>query len=125
MTEPTREQLQRFLDVAILAAQAAGTVLQSYWGNLEQVKEKGRSGDLVTEADQASEAVILEVLRRHLPDHGILAEESGSLGNANSEYLWAIDPLDGTTNYAHQYPFSAASIGLLINGVPYVGAVCG
>jgi myo-inositol-1(or 4)-monophosphatase len=123
MTEPTREQLQSFLDVAILAAQAAGTVLQSYWGNLEQIREKGRSGDLVTEADQASEAVILEVLRRHLPDHGILAEESGSLGNANSEYLWAIDPLDGTTNYAHQYPFSSASIGLLINGVPYVGAV--
>lgn len=123
MTEPNREQLQIFLDVAILAAQAAGTVLKSYWGNLKNIQEKGRSGDLVTEADKASEAVILEVLRRHLPDHGILAEESGSLGDTSSQYLWAIDPLDGTTNYAHQYPFSAASIGLLIDGVPSVGAV--
>jgi myo-inositol-1(or 4)-monophosphatase len=123
MTYPDREQLQIFLDVAILAAQAAGTVLQSYWGNLKNIQEKGRSGDLVTEADKASEAVILEVLRRHVPDHGILAEESGNVGNTSSKYLWAIDPLDGTTNYAHQYPFSAASIGLLIDGVPAVGAV--
>lgn len=123
MTEANREQLQIFLDVATLAAQSAGTVLQSYWGNLKNIQEKGRSGDLVTEADKASEAVILKILRRHLPDHGILAEESGNVGNTNSQYLWAIDPLDGTTNYAHQYPFSAASIGLLIDGVPSVGAV--
>lgn len=123
MTELNREQLQIFLDVATLGAQAAGTVLQYYWGNLENIREKGRSGDLVTEADKAAEAVILEVLRRHVPDHGILAEESGSLGNTSSKYLWAIDPLDGTTNYAHQYPFSAASIGLLVDGVPHVGAV--
>ena len=123
MTQPNREQLQIFLDVATLAAQTAGTVLQSYWGNLENIQEKGRSGDLVTEADKASEAVILEVLHRHVPEHAILAEESGSHGNSSSNYLWAIDPLDGTTNYAHQYPFSAASIGLLIDGVPSVGAV--
>lgn len=123
MSEPNREQLQIFLDVATLAAQTAGTVLQSYWGNLENIQEKGRSDDLVTEADKAAEAVILEVLHRHVPDHAILAEESGRQGNSSSNYLWAIDPLDGTTNYAHQYPFSAASIGLLIDGVPSVGAV--
>jgi len=123
MTYPDREQLQIFLDVAAIAAQTAGTVLQSFWGNLKNIQEKGRSGDLVTEADKASEAVILDVLHRHVPDHGILTEESGSLGDTSSKYLWAIDPLDGTTNYAHQYPFSAVSIGLLIDGVPSVGAV--
>lgn len=121
MTPP--DQLQIFLDVATEAALAAGAVLQAYWGKLEEVEEKGRPGDLVTEADKAAEAAILEVLQRHVPHHQILAEESGRLGNTNSEYLWAIDPLDGTTNYAHQYPFSAASIGLLIEGVPQVGAI--
>jgi len=117
------EQLQIFLEIATEAALAAGAVLQGYLGNLKEISEKGRSGDLVTAADKASEAVILDILHRHFPDHAILAEESGKLGNTESEYLWAIDPLDGTTNYAHQYPFFAASIGLLIAGVPQVGVI--
>lgn len=116
-------QLQNFLEIATEAALAAGAVLQSFCGKLEEIQEKGRSGDLVTEADKASEAVILEILGRHVPDHGILAEESGKLGDASSKYLWAIDPLDGTTNYAHQYPFWAVSIGLLIEGIPQVGVI--
>jgi myo-inositol-1(or 4)-monophosphatase len=116
-------QLSTYLDVATEAALAAGEVLQAYWGKLESIVEKGRPGDLVTEADKQSEAVILEIIRRHFPDHSILAEESGQYGDLDAEYLWAIDPLDGTTNYAHQYPFSAASIGLLINGVPTIGAI--
>lgn len=120
---PNAEDLQRFLEIATEAALAAGAILQQYWGKLSQIEEKGRPGDLVTEADKAAEAEILAVLRRHLPDHPILAEESGQIGTQASPYLWAIDPLDGTTNYAHQYPFSAASIGLLINQVPVVGAI--
>ena len=123
MTRPTSEQLQIFLEIATEAALAAGAVLQGYLGKLNAVIEKGRPGDLVTEADKASEAVILEILRRHFPSHAILAEESGKLGNTESEFLWAIDPLDGTTNYAHQYPFFAASIGLLIAGVPQIGVI--
>ena len=123
MTRPTSEQLQIFLEIATEAALAAGAVLQGYLGKLDAVIEKGRPGDLVTEADKASEAVILEILRRHFPSHAILAEESGKLGNTESEFLWAIDPLDGTTNYAHQYPFFAASIGLLIAGVPQIGVI--
>jgi myo-inositol-1(or 4)-monophosphatase len=115
--------LSEYLEVATVAALAAGEVLQSCWGKLESIVEKGRPGDLVTEADQQAEAVILKVLRQYFPDHSILAEESGQFGDLDAEYLWAIDPLDGTTNYAHQYPFSAASIGLLINGVPTVGAI--
>jgi myo-inositol-1(or 4)-monophosphatase len=116
-------QLQIFLDVATEAALAAGAILQDYWGNLEAIEEKGRPGDLVTEADKAAEAAILQILHRHVPDHKILAEESGQLGNQESAYLWAIDPLDGTTNYAHQYPASAVSVGLLIDGIPQVGAI--
>lgn len=116
-------QLQIFLDIATEAALAAGTVLLGYLGKLEEVREKGRGGDLVTAADKASEVVVLEVLQRHFPDHAILAEESGKLGNADSEFCWAIDPLDGTTNFAHQYPCFAVSIGLLVAGVPQVGVI--
>ena len=116
--------MQIFLDIATEADLAAGVVLQDYLGKLEDaITEKGRPGDLVTAADKASEQVILEVLRRHFPQHSILAEESGKLGNQDNDFLWAIDPLDGTTNYAHQYPCFAISIGLLIQGVPKVGVI--
>lgn len=123
MSQQTPEQLEIFLDIATEAAMTAGAILQDYWGKLEFVEEKGRPGDLVTAADKAAEAAILKLLRRHLPEHGILAEESGQSGDNNSEYLWAIDPLDGTTNYAHQYPIAAVSIGLLISGTPQVGVI--
>lgn len=123
MSQHPPQSLQIFLDVATEAALAAGAVLQASLGRLEQITEKGRPGDLVTEADKASEVAILEILCRHFPDHPILTEESGQLGTQQSNYLWAIDPLDGTTNYAHQYPFFAASIGLLIDGIPQVGVI--
>ncbi|ESA35228.1 inositol monophosphatase fructose- -bisphosphatase family protein [Leptolyngbya sp. Heron Island J] len=122
-TTPTPEDLQRFLEIATEAALAGGAVLQRYWGNLSSIQEKGRSGDLVTEADRASEVAVLAVIKRHLPDHAILAEESGQLGHSDNPLLWAIDPLDGTTNYAHQYPLCAVSIGLLVAGKPMVGVV--
>lgn len=124
MTDVSKQDLSRYLEVATEAALAGGAVLQNYWGKLEHIEQKGRPGDLVTEADKAAEAVVLDVLHRHLPDHPILAEESGAIGTtADSPFLWAIDPLDGTTNYTHQYPFSAVSIGLLIDGHPAVGAI--
>ncbi|MEM7555646.1 MAG: inositol monophosphatase family protein [Cyanobacteria bacterium P01_A01_bin.84] len=117
-------ELQSILDIATETALGAGAVLRNYLGKLEDsVEEKGRPGDLVTVADKASEAVILESLRRHFPDHAILAEESGKLGNQDSKYLWAIDPLDGTTNYAHQYPAFAVSIGLLVDGELLLGVI--
>lgn len=117
------DDLQRYLEIATEAALAGGAVLQAFLGKLEDVQEKGRPGDLVTEADKASEAAVLAVLQRHLPDHAILAEEAGQLGEQTATYLWAVDPLDGTTNYAHQYPAYAVSIGLLIDGIPQVGVV--
>ncbi|MBE9127411.1 MULTISPECIES: inositol monophosphatase family protein [unclassified Coleofasciculus] len=123
MSQPTPEQLEIFLDIATEAVMAAGAILQTYWGKLEEVEEKGRPGDLLTAADKDAEATVLGILRRHVPNHAILAEESGQLGEHQSEYLWAIDPLDGTTNYAHQYPIAATSVGLLISGKPQVGAI--
>ncbi|MEL6159685.1 MAG: inositol monophosphatase family protein [Cyanobacteria bacterium J06627_32] len=117
------DDLQRFLDVATEAASAGGAVLQHYWGNLSDIQQKGRPGDLVTEADKAAEKEVLAVLKRHLPDHAILAEESGSIGTQTDGLLWAVDPLDGTTNYTHQYPFCGCSVGLLIDGKPAVGAI--
>jgi len=123
MNQHPPEQLQIFLDIATVAVMEAGAILQTYWGKLEEVEEKGRPGDLVTVADKEAEAAILKVLGRHFPEHSILAEESGQLGDNNSEYLWAIDPLDGTTNYAHQYPIAAVSVGLLISGIAQVGAI--
>jgi myo-inositol-1(or 4)-monophosphatase len=119
----TPDQLRTFLEIATEAALVAGKILQDYLGNLNSIKEKGRPGDLVTEADKAAEAAILQVLQHHVPAHQILTEESGQLGELDSEFLWVIDPLDGTTNYAHQYPAYAVSIALLIAGTPQVGVI--
>jgi myo-inositol-1(or 4)-monophosphatase len=115
--------LQNWLDVATEAVLAAGAILEDLWGNLETVQEKGLAGDLVTEADRKAESLILDVLERHCPHHAILAEESGYQGEQQSTYLWAIDPLDGTTNYAHSYPISCVSVGLMVEGVPKLGAI--
>lgn len=118
----TATDLAIYLEIATEAALAGGAVLQQFWGKLENIQEK-RPGDLVTEADQIAEKAVLDVIGRHFPEHQILAEESGHQGNQDSPYLWAIDPLDGTTNFAHQYPFSATSIALIIQGLPAVGVV--
>jgi myo-inositol-1(or 4)-monophosphatase len=124
---PTPDQLQIYLDVATEAALVGGAVLQTYAAKMQlgevEIREKGRPGDLVTEADKAAEVEILQVIQRHFPEHRILAEEAGQLGANQSQFLWAIDPLDGTTNYAHQYPAYAVSVGLLIDGVPEVGVI--
>ena len=120
---PERMELLKRLDIATEAASAAGAVLQQLQGNLQDVREK-RPGDLVTEADRQAEATVLEILQRHFPQDSILAEESGALGDLDTDgFLWAIDPLDGTTNFAHGYPAAAVSIGLLLNGEPVMGVV--
>ncbi len=115
-------EIEKLLDIAFMAAYAGGTALLQYWGKHVEIQEKERSGDLITVVDQEAEARIIDVIRRHCDNHGILAEESGSQGR-ESQYLWLIDPLDGTTNYAHGYPQVAVSVGLLIEGQPKVGVV--
>ena len=115
--------IEQLLDIAVLAARKGGVVLEKYWGKQLDIQEKGRIGDLVTQVDKQAEDQIVKVINRYYPDHQILAEESGNLGLEESEYLWVIDPLDGTTNYAHGHPQAAVSVGLLVNGSPTVGVV--
>lgn len=124
--QPSLAELQHYLSVATAAAKVGGDLLMAHRGALSQVRVKTASGDLVTEADLASEQAILSHFKSALPTHAILAEESGAHRSSNataSDYLWAIDPLDGTLNYAHGLPFFCVSIGLLIQGKPRVGVV--
>jgi myo-inositol-1(or 4)-monophosphatase len=123
MLKENIQPLPIFLDVATAAAKKGGAVLKEFWGKQLAIAEKEYQGDLVTEADKKAEKEILAVIRSDFADHAILAEESGQLTQKESDYLWVIDPLDGTTNYAHGYPQSAVSIGLLIEGIPTVGVV--
>lgn len=114
--------LEKWMDLVIGVAQQGGAILKHFWGRIQEVQEKSAPGDLVTEADRQSEEVIINGLRRYFPGHPILAEESGQFGEG-AEFLWVIDPLDGTTNYAHQYPLVAISIGLLYQQEPVLGVV--
>ncbi|MEY2983701.1 MAG: Inositol-monophosphatase [Cyanobacteriota bacterium] len=123
MLDQSQSERQTYLEIATEAALAAGSRLLSLWGRVQQIQEKGQAGDLVTEADRQAEAVVLDIIKRHCPDHAILAEESGQLGDKNNPYCWAIDPLDGTTNFAHSYPVACVSIALLIHGIPAIGVV--
>lgn len=109
---------------AIDVARDAGGLLMQRLG-VAKVTNKGDI-DLVTEADLASENLIIERIRSYYPQHGILAEESGEatlVGGKTSEWKWIIDPLDGTTNYAHSYPCFCVSIALEHAGVLEVGVV--
>jgi myo-inositol-1(or 4)-monophosphatase len=111
----------RIRDVAVAAAARAGDVLCGLWGKAHQVEKKGAI-DLVTEADLASEKAIHQIIKRAFPNHAILAEEGGvTLGS--SPYEWIIDPLDGTTNYAHHLPEFSVSIGLAREGEMVFGLI--
>jgi myo-inositol-1(or 4)-monophosphatase len=112
-----------YLDFAIELARAAGDVLKHYSSREKQVELKGRA-NLVTVADKESEALIIDGIRERYPNHAILAEESGASGPPDgSEGKWIIDPLDGTTNFAHQYPFFCVSIAFEQAGRLQCGAV--
>lgn len=111
-----------FANFAIELADASGAALRKFWGKLTTIEEK-QPGDIVTEADKESERVLMNKIHSRFPDHGILSEESGAIGAQEGEYLWVIDPLDGTTNYSHQYPYFCVAIALLHRGEPIVGVV--
>mgnify|MGYP003340373738 CR=1 FL=1 len=117
------QQIERLAAVARQAAEAGADQLRRHFGQLERIREKGRAGDLVTEADVAAEAAVLAVLEQATPEIGVLAEESGRRVIAGSQLEWCVDPLDGTTNYAHRYPFFGTSIGLTWQGRPLLGAL--
>jgi myo-inositol-1(or 4)-monophosphatase len=117
------DSTQRTLaEVARAASNLGAAVLMQHYGRLSSIESKGRVGDLVTNADVAAEKVVLDYLREHTPTISILAEESGSSGTPGS-LCWCVDPLDGTTNFAHGYPFFATSVGLIWKGKPLLGSV--
>jgi myo-inositol-1(or 4)-monophosphatase len=109
----SNQEEKSLLNFAIQTARDAGAILIDRLGRALQVSNKGDI-DLVTEADLASEKLIIERIKSHYPRHAILAEESGGVESASgeSEWRWIIDPLDGTTNYAHGYPCFCVSIAL-------------
>jgi myo-inositol-1(or 4)-monophosphatase len=110
------------VNIAVRAARRAGELMIRQLNHLEslQVTEKSRN-EFVTQVDHLAEAAIIEVIRDHYPEHAILAEESGSQGD--HEYQWIIDPLDGTTNYIHGFPVFSVSIAVAQNGELQHGVV--
>src|ERR1700733_3082375 len=110
-----------FLESAVEIALEAGSLLRYYFERHVQFELKG-DFDLVTEADRASEKLIVERLKARFPDHGILAEE-GSGHESPSEYRWYVDPLDGTTNFAHGYPVYNVTLGLEKAGELIAGVI--
>jgi len=115
----TQAALHPMLNVAIKAARAAGSIINRASLDLDILKINTKSpNDFVTEVDQAAENVIIETLLQAYPEHGILAEESGRThGAKHSEFVWIIDPLDGTTNFIHGFPVYCVSIALAHRGV--------
>jgi myo-inositol-1(or 4)-monophosphatase len=110
--------LHPMLNVAVKAARAAGAIINRAALDIESVRiSQKQVNDFVTEVDQASEQVIIETLLAAYPGHGILAEESGTEhGAKDSEFVWIIDPLDGTTNFIHGFPVYCVSIALAVQG---------
>jgi len=114
--------MNSYLEVAVEAARESGNILLAEFAKPARINYKGEV-DLVTQADRRSEQAIVSRLRTHFPRHAIVAEEGGGI-ESGSPFRWFVDPLDGTTNFAHGYPCFAVSIGLeeageLIAGVIY------
>lgn len=107
--------------VGIAAAYAGAKVLHERFGNISKIDKKG-AFNLLTEADTESENKIITTIREAFPDHAILAEESGAI-EGTGKYRWLIDPLDGTTNFAHQLPIFAISIALTMDTEIVLGLV--
>jgi len=114
--------LENIKNTSIKAAYRSAEILNGYLGKLTTIGKKGPI-DLVTEADIESEKQIIAIIRALYPDHEFLAEESGLNKSTPSIYRWIIDPLDGTTNFAHQIPIFAISIAFAINDEVVVGVV--
>ncbi len=111
------------LNVATIAARSAGNKIMQHLENIERlnIEHKGKN-DYVSEVDKEAEQIIIQTIQKYYPDHKILAEESGTRGSETSNFEWIIDPLDGTTNFLHQFPQFSVSIavkekGRLMHGV--------
>jgi myo-inositol-1(or 4)-monophosphatase len=110
-----------YLSTAIDAAHVGGSILQDWIGRFS-VREKSRA-NLVTEADEASQTAIVQFLKNRFPQHGFLGEENLNDRNTATEAFWIIDPLDGTSNYVHGFPYYAVSIALWLHDHIEVGVI--
>ena len=110
-----------YLETGVEIAREAGALLSKYFERRVSYELKGEH-DLVTEADRASERLVVERLRSHFPSHSIVAEEGGN-HTGSSEYCWYVDPLDGTTNFAHGFPMYNVTMALEQSGELIAGVV--
>jgi myo-inositol-1(or 4)-monophosphatase len=116
--------MQAFLNTAIQAARKAGDIAQMNFNRINESDIKTKSyNEFVTFVDEQAEAAIKEIIQSRYPDHGMIAEESENNTNNKQDFVWIIDPLDGTTNYVHSFPVYAVSIALQIKGVLEVGVI--
>ena len=114
--------MDKLLHVAINAVKEAAKIQLEYMEKELDIETKASEFDLVTQADRITEAKIIDIISKEFPSHSFLAEESGS-ETKDSDYLWIIDPIDGTVNYAHRFPQFCCSIGLYHKGEPLLGVV--
>lgn len=113
-----------FLDFIVRTAKSAAEIQLSYFrGEDLRISTKSNISDVVTRADKESEELIVKAIAERYPDHKILGEEGGYRGNPNSDYMWVIDPLDGTTNYSQGLPVFCISIALQHKGQAIAGVV--
>ena len=112
------------LNIGIRAARAAGNVIVRNMDRIDrlQIDQKQRY-DFVSEVDHQAEAEIIQILQKAYPDHSILGEESGLIGATDNEFMWVVDPLDGTMNFLHGFPYFNVSIALKHNGRTTQGVV--
>jgi myo-inositol-1(or 4)-monophosphatase len=110
--DPRAMEIAAILELAKRLAREAGEIQRRRYGSELEVDTKSESIDLVTEVDRQCEALIVESLCRERPDDAVLAEEGGGTEREGAEWRWVVDPLDGTTNYAHGYPRFCVSIGV-------------
>jgi len=130
------EVLEELLSVAVASGKAAGDLIVSYGGGAEVTKVKANARDLLTEVDPLCEKIIREAVSAAFPDHAILGEEDVPPGkeasaaaldemlrNPKSDYMWIVDPIDGTTNFVHGLPMCMPSIAVAYRGVVVVGCI--
>ena len=117
---PADLDLARAREVAVDAARAAGEILRSRVDSIREIRHKS-AVDIVTDVDVQSEHEVSARLLKAFPTHSILGEEGGARIGSEARYRWIVDPLDGTTNYAHGFPFFCVSIGLEVDGRMVLG----
>jgi len=116
------DDIKKMKEIAVIAARRSGKLIMDQLNEMRHIEHKDGINNLVTDVDKGSEKLIIDTIRESFPEHTILAEESG-LETRTDEHTWVIDPLDGTTNYAHRFPFFCVSIAVMFEGKILLGVV--